>query len=197
MWFDTADDMVCYLRSINTDPKKLYNLIDTEITAKLRAKKKVGHFIKGMTFLEDEISDDVYVGSFLIPEAEEESEELDEAPQDMVVLPMLYEVTEADSFVGLRSPPKSIELFFVVKVVAKNIAAHVIEDEFGHKIRPNEPYLHLDYKHQTKNYVQFGNPKNQKKAFIHIGEVFATNIELDDNLKMDISDYRSLSQELY
>ena len=92
------------------------------------------------------------------------------------------------------------DIVLVVKVIDKNVATEFIKDQFGHDIAPREPYLtvvYLDYKYQTKQHVQFGMPKNATYIYIHIEEVFATNIQMNNKLTMDIAEYRSLCQELY
>ena len=73
---------------------------------------------------------------------------------------------------------------------------------FGHAILPDEPYLtvlHLDNKSQTQRNVKFVMPKgnNSTPVFIHLGEVFATNIEISDDLSITMEEYRALCQELY
>ena len=191
MWFNSAEEMVSFLREVTNDTKKHYELIDDRVTAKQRSKKKAGHPIKytqsfhmvavdphgnfttktildvdddlvSMNFLTEGINEVVLFENMLTEEELSEEDEL-ERPEDIVLPPMVYEVIEAESFVGLRSPPKSLELFFVVKVIDKNVATEFIKDQFGHEIAPREPYLtvvYLDYKYQTKQHVQFGMPKN-------------------------------------
>ena len=113
---------------------------------------------------------------------------------------MVNEVIERETFVGLRSPPRSIELFFVVKVINKEIANEMMKDSYGHIIAKGEPYLtvvYLEFKSQSRKNVQFGMSRNLTPAYIHIGEVFVTNIQMDENLSMDIQEYRLLCQELF
>ena len=38
---------------------------------------------------------------------------------------------------------------------------------------------------------------NSTSVFIHLGEVFATNIEISDDLSMTMEEYHALCQELY
>ena len=58
-----------------------------------------------------------------ITEILEEPEKVLDLPKVEVssLPPMLFEITPLYLYIGLRSPPSSLELFFVVKVLAKNI----------------------------------------------------------------------------
>ena len=118
----------------------------------------------------------------------------------MLLPPIMFEIIHPVSFIGLRSPPSSLELFFVVMVLAKNIAEEYITDKYGHAIASGESYLtvaYLDKVNENNNGVQFHLCNKNTQTFIHLGEVFTTNIELDNNLFMKIGEYLSLCQELY
>ena len=89
-----------------------------------------------------------------------------------------------------------------MKVINKSIVNEYIDDECGHGIFPGEPFLtvlYLDYKSQTQHNVKFVMPKGNysTSVFIHLGEVFATNIEISDDLSMTMEEYHALCQELY
>ena len=61
------------------------------------------------------------------------------------------------TYIGLRSPPSSIELFFVVKVIGKDIAVVPMTDKSGHTIEAGEPYLrviYLDVKSQSNSIIE-------------------------------------------
>ena len=91
-----------------------------------------------MNSLTEGINEDVILEDFLIEESIDE--ELD-VQEDAVLPPIVYEMIEAESFVGLRTTTpkkKSLELFFVLKVVDKNWKKGFIQDKFGHDIGPDK-----------------------------------------------------------
>ena len=56
--------------------------------------------------------------------------EEDSGEEDQVIdTDLMYGIIETNSFIGLRSPKTSLELFFVVKVISKGIADTYIEDD--------------------------------------------------------------------
>ena len=127
--------------------------------------------------------------------------EEDSGEEDQVIdTDLMYEIIETNSFIGLRSPKTSLELLFVVKVISKGIADTYIEDDRGHGIVMGEHYVsgyYLDKVDESNRSIKFSLPKRNVLSFIHIGEIFATNIELSKQLLMDINEYRSLCEELY
>lgn len=222
--------MVEYLTCVFADDMtKHYHIIDSETTSNQRKQQRTGHILKGcMSFHMISVNPDGvfttkqvldisdstltsldFSGDVIEEQVEEVVEELFAENEEILdhqgndqLAPMLYEVIEPDTYVGLRSPPSSLELFFVVKVLNKSIANEYIEDECGHGILPKEPYLtvlYLDYRSQTQHNVKFAMPKgnNSTPVFIHLSEVFATNIEISDGLSMKMEEYRALCQELY
>ena len=63
---------------------------------------------------------------------------------------ILFEIITPDSYIGLRSPPESLELFFAAKVVSKDIATDYIEDTNGHGILPGEHDVTVQYLEKDK-----------------------------------------------
>ena len=62
-----------------------------------------------------------------------------------------------------------------------------------------EPGIYLEIvslqkkkKKKKKKTVKYQLPKKYKLIFIHIAEVFITNIALDENLCMDLGEYQSV-----
>ena len=232
LMFNNANEMCTYLNDKKTDSNRYYQIIDSKITAKKRQGKKVGYPLQGsrsfhMIAVNPQVNfqtrvildideqlefmdffDDTENNSSLINECHLDVDDIVDEDNDVsiyadiLLLPMVYKVVEPDSYVGLRPSATSMELFYVCKVMSKNIATKEEIDDFGHVIATGEPYftvVYLDYQTESHKYVKFGIPsKNKlKRMYVHIGEVFATNIEIKDNLTMDINEYRSLCSELY
>ena len=112
---------------------------------------------------------------------------------------VLFSVIGPETYIGLRSPTSSLELFFVIKVVSKQIAEVNMVDTHGHAIIAGEAYVVGNYleKKETKKHVEFKVAKNYQSAYIHLTEIFATNVEMSSALIMDVNEYQSLCQELY
>ena len=58
---------------------------------------------------------------------------------------ILYEIITPGSYIGLRSPPESLEILFAARVVSKDVATEHIEDMNGHRILPGERYVTVEY----------------------------------------------------
>ena len=54
---------------------------------------------------------------------------------------ILMTVIETGTYIGLRSPPSSFELFYIVKVVSKEVAAENIVDCHSHAVTTGEKYV--------------------------------------------------------
>ena len=99
----------------------------------------------------------------------------------------------------MRSPPSSIELFFAAKVIAKHIAKEYIKDSSGHSMIPNEPYITVHYLEKVKemkNKIKYKLVDNSVN-YIHLGEIFSTNINVSDDLCIDMEEYQGVCAELY
>ena len=72
----------------------------------------------------------------------------------------------------------------------------MIYDEHGDYIKAGEKYLAINYLNLEndwgKKQVKYERTRNNKDVFIHLTEIFATNLVLNEDLKMEISEYRSL-----
>ena len=106
------------------------------------------------------------------------------------------ELVQVGTYVALRSDlSKSLESFFLVEVKETGVANQNMQDDAGHCIVEGEMYalvLYLDKASETKKYVKYVRPKRENLVLIHMTEVFATNVLLDSNLKMDIAEYQSI-----
>ena len=228
LWFLDAESMAVYCQKhFEGDSSKSYHLIDPESTASERQKPREAHPLAGCmkyhmiavdkhgvftTRIVLDPNDDQLLNLYFnvpadnvdesITEILEEPEKVLDLPEveDSSLPPMLFEITPLCSYIGLRSPPSSLELFFVVKVLAKNIAYECINDKYGHVIVPGEPYftvMYLDKVTENKSGVQFRLSNKNAETFIHLEEVFTTNIEMTDKLLMPMGEYLALCQELY
>ena len=118
---------------------------------------------------------------------------------DELVLPIIFEVVEPGTYIGVRSDPSSIEMFFVAQVCSKEVSDDYKEDAFGHKISKNEPYFVVRYLERTeekKTKIKFKLSKSSP-GYLHLAEVFATNIEIEEDLSMRRNEYQSLCSELF
>ena len=114
-----------------------------------------------------------------IDEAAHEPEILNEEFEDVSMkTSMIYEVVEVGKFVGLLSSRNSSELFYLAEVEEKGIAKE--DDWAGHHVLKGEEYMrvrYLELQSAKKDKVVYKYSK-AKPALIHVGEVFATNVEV-------------------
>ena len=82
----------------------------------------------------------------------------------------IFELTEPGTYVGLRSPPNSIEQFFIAEVINKAIASEDITDTYGHYIVAGESFLEVMYLQQVASKigkrVKYIKPKKNVLLFI-------------------------------
>ena len=102
-----------------------------------------------------------------------------------------------DSFVAIRAPPESLELFFIMKVIEKRISEETIKDKSNeHCILKGEPFLigkWVSFQKEKKNFAYYKEAKDSvENEMIHVSEVFSIDVLMDDDLKMNIIDYRLL-----
>ena len=57
----------------------------------------------------------------------------------------VFELLKPGNFVGLRSPQKSIEMFFICEVIDKGVASENLTDAYGHRILASERYAEIKY----------------------------------------------------
>ena len=107
-----------------------------------------------------------------------------------------FSVIEKDSFVAIKAHSSTMEQFHVYKVVEKKRAEERIQDSSGdHWILKGEPYIvgrWYSYQSEGRKHAQYVESKSTEPASIHVGEVFFTDIELDEKNRMDIQTYRML-----
>ena len=112
----------------------------------------------------------------------------------------VFELAEPGIIFGMRSPPNAIESFYVAEVMDKGVSENNMIDENGHNIMSAELYLeerYLQKEAQKKKGVQYQRQKKLHHILIHVAEVFITNITLDADLCMDISEYQIHSECCY
>ena len=69
-----------------------------------------------------------------------------------------------------------------------------------HFVLKGESYLigeWISFHHAGRKCIQYVKAKKYENALINIAEIFSTNLVLDDNLRMDIGDYRTLCCSVY
>ena len=104
----------------------------------------------------------------------------------------IFELVDPGTFVGIWSPPNTIESFFIVEVFNKGVAQEGMSDANGHYILSGEQYAEVGYlqKKDEKRVVRYHCPKKQQNIYNHVAEVFVTNVALDEDLSMDIYEYQ-------
>ena len=113
---------------------------------------------------------------------------------------VLFSIIAPGSFVALRAAPKSLESFYVMKVVSKDIASEHLLDGYGHAVVFGEKFITVFYLNkyiETKTEVRFSLPKKPISVYVHLQEIFTTNVEVSSDLTMDIIEYQSINQLLY
>ena len=198
-WFNDAAEMVSFLTQASSDPKKHYELIDLFTTAKQRSRKNAGYPITdtqslhmvsvdrngnfttkrildveddlvSMKFLTEVINDDVLFEDLLSDE--ESSEYKSELPEDVVLLPMVYEVIIPESFLGLLSPSEHRTIFCCKGCREKHSKGvrpgPISPPNFTKWTLSNSSWFWL----QGSN-MSFGMATNATHVFVHVCEVFA------------------------
>ena len=141
----------------------------------------------------DDVDNDNH-GNDLVDDNIEEVMEDEASSRNLV----LFEIITPDSYIGLRSPPESLELFFAAKVVSKDIATDYIEDTNCHGILPGERYVTVQYLGKDKESFSEVKYKLVKGySFIHLEEIFETTLQISDNLVMKMTEYQAVCRELF
>ena len=223
-WYDNVEEMKVALEDhFKGDKQKSYRLVDPNGLRLARMKRK-GYEIKGCkkmhmicvdksgTFYTKELlhvsdkslfsfdfeNDDIGDYRELADDEEREAENLDDY---VLSTDILYEVIEASSYIGLRidaEEDKSSELFYVVEVLEKGEAPKNIETPTS-CIFKGERYVKVQYlqkSHESSKHVQYCVAKKFLPAYVNLAEIFTTNIELDNKLRMHINEYRSICSQL-
>ena len=99
-------------------------------------------------------------------------------------------------FVALRAAPKSLESFYVMKVVSKDIASEHLLDGYGQAVVFGEKFItgfYLNKYIETKKEMRFSLPKKPISVSVHLEEIFTTNVEVLSDLTMDIIEYEAIN----
>ena len=220
IWFSNASEMYFFLSDhFRDDTSKEYYVIDQETTATQRKKGREeqvingckaahcisfhpdGSYIKWAT-VKDFLERDQMEGqiSNLEEEDEPEVEEPEVTWDGSIEINDKFSIIDEQSFVAIRAESRHPEMFHLMKVEEKRIAEHNITDSSGlHCVLKGEPYLlgkWFSFQHETKKFACYKESKTEQ-AMIHIGEVLATNLELNEKFQMDIFEYRMLNARVY
>ena len=132
-------------------------------------------------------------------EQQEEEEEFEEQPawHNSMADMDKFNLIDIDLFIAIRSEPGSNELFHLMKVEQKQIAEKSFQDSSAeHCVLEGEPYVvckWFSFQKETKKFASFTpQSENTEKSVIHMGEVFSTELSLNDKNQMEISCYRML-----
>ena len=105
----------------------------------------------------------------------------------------LFSLNE-DTFVAIRSSPESLAIFHLMKISEKGIATeNMIDGSKEHCVLKGDCYLigkRFSFVKETRKFAAFKEAKGTVDALIHVGEVFSTNVSLNDDHQMDIYDIR-------
>ena len=174
IWFEKAEDMVVFLKDqFKNDETKEHYYIDAEVVAEERKKPRSTFCIKGnrkmhliavspggevftMLHYRDEayvlnlsFFDKPQVKTIVNMELENNGEEEEDSDSDEIMTAnrndYLHEVIEPGTFVALRCPVNSLELFFVVEALAKDAAFEEKLDDNGHCVLKGEKYFEVHY----------------------------------------------------
>jgi hypothetical protein len=119
---------------------------------------------------------------------------------DEQCFPVIFEMVEPKTFIGLRSDSESLEEFYIVEVVYKRVAEDYEKDDHGHVISKGVPFFCVNYleksaksTHKTVKYTR----SKTTSVFVNVGEIFAPNIQMSENLSLSGLEYQSLLAELF
>ena len=168
-WYATAEEMCTFLKKCFIDDDSKYHfVVDPKTTAAIRENARKEHKIKGcrsshvivFTAGGDVFTRKVIDGSKEMMELkfdesnnssynddDSDDEEQQEGPEDVTYIdiihaPGIYAEIKEGSFVGIRAPAGSQDLFYVVEVIEKGIASeHMSNDLDNHCILKGQHYL--------------------------------------------------------
>ena len=213
-FFSSAQEMVDYLGTrFMSDVTKEYFLLVDKMAATQRAEGRQEYPIRGcqaehvLSFnpqgcamiknLKDYVNE-VDGGDYEEEESDVANDDNDEEENDNWILtaPAIFETIEEDSFVAIRAPPSSMELFYVMKVLKKGIATTNLSDSAKqHFVVEGEPYIigkWVSFISENRKYAQYKLAKNVEDALINMKEIVFTDIKLNEKLQLDISEYHTL-----
>ena len=211
-WFMDASAMIAYLQAVFENTNKYYHFINDVSNAEIRASGareerpipgcRAAHIlsfhpdgsVRKVRFLKD--MDSIFKENEMVDEEEEivdddgENEPFLVTPDDL----SKYDLIEIGSFIAIKST--NMEMFHVYKVKKKGIAEHNIMDASGeHTVLKGEPYIvgtWISFLNENNKYARYKESCSSEDALIHVGEVFATDIQFDEKLQISIHDYRVL-----
>ena len=99
--------------------------------------------------------------------------------------------------VNSSNSSKMNELFHLMQVEEKYVAEKNIPDSPGtHVMLKGKPYLKckwFSFLNEGNRFVSF-TPQSEEteKSLVYVGEIFSTQLRLNDRNQMDITDYRML-----
>ena len=175
------------------------NILDIEDESVLHCKfNKTAHSV----MLNDDIdSDSDSDSSDREVDDDDEQKEDDISSLQLTRSDAIYEMVTEGSYVALRSMASSIELFFLAKVISKNVAYSNINDGNGHGILSGEKYLTVAYLEKDeartkKTRIQYKMCKSNN-SYVHLGEVCSPFVHISQELCMNVEEYHSLCAELF
>ena len=218
-WFPDAQTMTDYLKNhFKDDVQKEHHFISEIETATERKKKQAEFEIRpcrkfhliamskdGQVHRQLYFENPDLANLFNKPEEPwEEFEYNNEALDDATVLQQnfcldtdtVFDLVWTGTFIALKSAKKAIEPFVLCRVLNKGIAASELKDGHGHLIYAGSKYAEVEYltkECQRGKKVKYSKSK-QAPVLIYINEVAVTNIDMDPNLNMCMSEYIYVSE---
>ena len=112
--------------------------------------------------------------------------------------PAMYTFVEENSYVALYSSSKSLELFYLLKVIGKSVATEDMIDLYGHLINKGSEYIHGHYLEkigEKKSKVLYKELK--KIVYIYPSEIFCPSVPIDKTgLFLTAHEYQFLSDSI-
>ena len=203
-WFANAEQMVQFLtKYFSNDSRKEYYSVDAAETAQIRIKEKgefklklcrqfhvigvnqKGNFSKVLYFRDQYIVSTLFYKTVSSIDKEHDDDGNQTEPAFSLNHDTIFELVDLGTFVGIRGPPNAMEPFFIVEMFNKGVAQEGMSDNNGHYIISGEQYAEVGCfvkkkKDEKKRVVQYQCPKKQRSIYIHVVEVFVTNVALDE-----------------
>ena len=211
-------EMVQFLtQNFSTGNSKKYHLVDAAETAYIRGNKRAefelrpwrkfhviavnkdGTFSKILYFTNPDIVTTIFDLNNDANDNANTDEDAHDKQIDESTISLnhdtVFELVEPGTFVGMRNPHNAIEPIFIVEVVSKGNATEAISDVSGHTILCGEQYVEVCYlqkRDEKRNIVRYQQPKKFQSIYIHIADMFVTNVALNADLCMEIYEYQSI-----
>ena len=97
-----------------------------------------GNFATRNILRSDEIN--LLSSNFEVNELEKMNDVFEDNCDDVIDKDMLYEIIEPGTYIGLRTP-SSLELFYLFRVISKDVAPEHMVDRRGHGVTNGEKYI--------------------------------------------------------